>query len=345
MTQSQQRDIFISNELQKNLGTEACTAAEFLVLLQELDATRGWARLGYASLFDFCHLSLNLTRAEAYSRTRLARLAGEVPQVLSLLKSGEIKLSALRILAPILTPQNFSDVFAAIRGKTTREVEDYRNTFRVHEKPAARGVVRTMYSPIESEATAELHCEPQANASEKTPRANTPENTPHMKKTIRMALTLDEELWEKYRRACNLSNHSSSGTDVAEMMEMLLDHYLKKHDGSAKQIQHGEKAPNKEQPGRYIPKQVRREVRERDGHRCGYVDETTGKRCDCERGLQYDHIVPFARGGASNTPQNLRLLCPAHNRLAAEHVFGLEFMNQKMRAGNFAARRKFCSIE
>ncbi len=283
---------------------------------------------------------MNLTRAEAYSRTRLARLAGEVPQVLSLLRSGDINLSALRILAPILTPQNSLTVFAGIRGKTTREVEDYRNTFRIDEKPAARGVVRTMFSPIKCEAhceaTAERHCEPQANTSETA--------TP-MKKTIRMALTLNEELWEKYRRACNLSNRSSSGTDVAEMMEMLLDHYLKKHDGSAKQIQHGEKAPNKEQHSRYIPKQVRHEVRERDGYRCAYVDAATGKRCDCERGLQYDHIVPFARGGASNTPQNLRLLCAAHNRLAAEHVFGLEFMNQKICVGNFAARRKFCSME
>ncbi len=356
MIQSQNRDIFISNELHKNLGTEACVAADFLVLLQELDASRGWARLGYASLFDFCHLNLNLTRAEAYSRTRLARLAGEVPQVLSLLRSGEIKLSALRILAPILTPQNFSDVFAAIRGKTTREVEDYRNTFRVHEKPAPRGVVRTMYSPIMSEAhceaTAERHCEPQANANN---------SAPPMQKSVRMALTLNEELWEKYRRACNLSNHSSSGTDVAEMMEMLLDHYLKKHDAAAKQVQlaerqrgcvsagvgtaiashsrlaispRGEKASHKEQPSRYIPKQIRREVRERDGNRCAYVDATTGKRCDCERGLQYDHIVPFAQGGASNTSQNLRLLCGTHNRLAAEHAFGLEFMNQKIRSAS-----------
>ncbi len=199
-----------------------------------------------------------------------------MPQVLSLLRRGDIKLSALRILAPILTPQNALTVFAAIRGKTTREVEDYRNTFRMHETPATRGVVRTMYSPIEGEAhceaTAERHCEPQANANN---------SAAPMKKTIRMALTLNEELWEKYRRACNLSNHSSSGTDVAEMMEMLLDHYLKKHDAAAKQIQHGERhrgcvsasvgtdtatqqevlMNQREQHSRYIPKQIRREVR------------------------------------------------------------------------------------
>jgi hypothetical protein len=202
-------------------------------LLQELDASRGWARLGYASLFDFCHLNLNLTRAEAYSRTRLAKLAGEVPQVLSLLRSGDIKLSALRILAPILTSQNALTVFAAIRGKTTRDVEDYRNTFRIHEKPAARGSVRTVYSLADGEVPS-VSSSPSHEKAAST-ESKTDDSAPRMKKTIRMALTLNEELWDKYRRACNLSNHSSSGTDVAEMMEMLLDHYLKKHDAAPKQ--------------------------------------------------------------------------------------------------------------
>ena len=80
------------------------------VLLQKLDANRGWARLGYSSLFDFCHLSLNLTRAESYSRTRLARPPANVPQVISLLKSGAVSVSAMRILAPVLTVDNFSEV-------------------------------------------------------------------------------------------------------------------------------------------------------------------------------------------------------------------------------------------
>ncbi len=120
--------------------------AEFLVLLQELDAGRGWARLGYASLFDFCHLGLNLTRAESYSRTRLARLAADIPQVILLLQSGTVSVSVLRILAAVLTVENFSEVMASIRGKSTREVEDLRNAFRPVDTPAARGCVRTVFS-------------------------------------------------------------------------------------------------------------------------------------------------------------------------------------------------------
>ncbi len=407
MPQQHHVDISIVGELKKMLGDEASAAAEFLVLLQKLDNNRGWARLGYASLFDFCHLNLHLTRAEAYSRTRLARLVGEVPRVISFLKSGEVSLSVLRILAPILTPQNFDEVFAFVRGKSTREVEDYRNTFRVHDKPAARGVVRTVYSPITSEAAAERIAwnttnpaapienkvpnsentrpsnENTLHGNETSPQMNTSDPVPPMQKTVRMSLTLNEKQWEKYRRACNLSNHASTGGDVAEVMEMLLDNFLKKHDAAARQIQVGErhrgcvsasvgqetaaeqkmlmkqkepffgnsfevqrnslgcrlailprseKIAHKVQEGRYIPKQVRREVRQRDGNRCAFVNADTGQRCECERGLQFDHIMPFALGGESNTSQNLRLLCPAHNRLAAEDVFGRDFMLRKVLA-------------
>jgi hypothetical protein len=42
--------------------------------------------------------------------------------------------------------------------------------------------------------------------------------------------------------------------------------------------------------------------------------------------LQIDHVVPFAHGGSSTQSQNLRLLCPQHNRLAADNIFGTGFM-------------------
>ncbi len=81
---------------------------------------------------------------------------------------------------------------------------------------------------------------------------------------------------------------------------------------------------------RYIPQGIRRQVRLRDSEQCSYVDSATGQRCECKRGLQYDHIKPFALGGFSNSPQNLRLLCAVHNRLAAENIFGVEFMSKKI---------------
>ena len=65
--------------------------------------------------------------------------------------------------------------------------------------------------------------------------------------------------------------------------------------------------------GRAIPAAVRREVWQRDGGRCSYVDPRTGRRCASRHLLEIDHRVPYARGGGAEHA-NLRLLCAAHHR-------------------------------
>ena len=70
---------------------------------------------------------------------------------------------------------------------------------------------------------------------------------------------------------------------------------------------------------RFIPIEVKREVRDKCGGQCAFIG-TNGKRCPARHGLQFDHVQPFALGGG-NDAENLRLMCPAHNRLLAEQVF------------------------
>ncbi len=72
-----------------------------------------------------------------------------------------------------------------------------------------------------------------------------------------------------------------------------------------------------------IPAAVRREVYERPGGCCAYVDPETGRRCGSRDGLQLEHRVPVALGG-EDTVENVMLLCRQHNLLRAEKVFGRE---------------------
>ena len=65
--------------------------------------------------------------------------------------------------------------------------------------------------------------------------------------------------------------------------------------------------------GRAIPAAVRRQVWQRDGGRCSYVDRQTGRRCNSRHLIEIDHILPYALGGGAD-PGNLRLLCEAHHR-------------------------------
>lgn len=75
---------------------------------------------------------------------------------------------------------------------------------------------------------------------------------------------------------------------------------------------------------RHIAASVRDEIHEQHNGRCAYV-APDGTRCGSTHALQIDHIHPYAAGG-SNGPSNLRLLCAAHNRYAAECTLGAHVM-------------------
>lgn len=69
--------------------------------------------------------------------------------------------------------------------------------------------------------------------------------------------------------------------------------------------------PNSTKSRSKIPTEVRIFVWQRDGGRC--------VECSSNENLEYDHIIPFAKGGA-NTERNLQLLCGNCNRLKSDNI-------------------------
>ena len=69
--------------------------------------------------------------------------------------------------------------------------------------------------------------------------------------------------------------------------------------------------PYREVPAtsRYISDPVKEEVFERDGGQC--------VKCGSTRNLQYDHVIPYSRGGGS-TAANIQLLCGDCNRAKSD---------------------------
>lgn len=78
---------------------------------------------------------------------------------------------------------------------------------------------------------------------------------------------------------------------------------------------------------RYIPSEVRERVHERAGNQCEYK-APDGTRCPSRTGLEIEHERPFALYG-SHHERYLRLYCRAHNRLSAERVFGVAYIQEK----------------
>ena len=78
------------------------------------------------------------------------------------------------------------------------------------------------------------------------------------------------------------------------------------------------------EPTRTISRSTRRIVCERDGLRCTWRG-ADGVRCESRAWLENDHADPRGRGGSSE-PENVRLLCRAHNQRAAELHYGRRHM-------------------
>ena len=88
--------------------------------------------------------------------------------------------------------------------------------------------------------------------------------------------------------------------------------------------------------GRYIPAKVKSAVWARDEGRCAWR-EPDGTVCGSKDWIEYDHLRPYAKGGRSDDPRNIRLLCRVHNQAAAEAIFGPRAPETGFSAGSASA--------
>jgi hypothetical protein len=80
---------------------------------------------------------------------------------------------------------------------------------------------------------------------------------------------------------------------------------------------------------RDLSAEVQRFVYDRDGGQCRFVD-AEGRRCPERHDLEYHHDDGFALGG-SGEPDNILLMCHAHNQYLAELVYGRKKMSRYRR--------------
>ncbi len=168
-----------------------------------------------------------------------------------------------------------------------------------------------------------------------------------------LQVALGHETLLKLERARALLRHAEPSGDLALVLDRALDALLRHLEGrrlgagpkrnhpdrgnhltqrdpngvelrSRKVVPEGVRSPLPRSNPRRIPAAIRRAVWERDDGRCSF-ESGSGRRCDATRGLEFDHVLPVARGGES-TPGNLRLRCRGHNQFEAERAFGTEFM-------------------
>jgi hypothetical protein len=109
--------------LHRLLAQERGVHARLLVHLAEVDLRGLYREHAYSSMFDYCVRALHMSEAESYLRIRAARLSRQFPRVLEMLQAGELHLSALKLLAPVLTADNAHELLEGARFKSKHDLE------------------------------------------------------------------------------------------------------------------------------------------------------------------------------------------------------------------------------
>ena len=316
--------------------------ARLIVVLIEVEERRLDLRSACTSMFDFCQRRLGMSGGAAFRRITAARLVKRFPALLARIERGELHLSTLVLLRPHLDEQNVQELAAAVVGKTKREVEEL--LARVAPKADLPSAIVELVA-ASNDASATLFADHQTSVASSTPSAPRTRIEPLSEARYGVQLTASSELKEKLERACDLMRHRNPRGDLAVVIDAALDLLLAKLDKERLGKVLAPRAPTKSRAtsrsaaprAREIPAAVRRAVFERDGEQCTFLCES-GARCPQRGHLELDHVEPRALGG-TNTAENLRVRCRAHNRLAAEEVFGkthiaeqIDFRQRKSRA-------------
>jgi hypothetical protein len=142
--------------------------------LAEFDARRLYLREGCSSLFTYCTHVLHLSEGSAYNRIETARAARRYPTVLDALERGDLTLTAVRLLAPHLTPANHGQVLAAARHRSKLGIQELIASLNPRP-PAAPIIRRVPAQPSRGNAIAAFAAAPELETSL---AMNAPVNSP-----------------------------------------------------------------------------------------------------------------------------------------------------------------------
>ncbi len=138
-------------------------------------------------------------------------------------------------------------------------------------------------------------------------------------------MTVSRRFLEKLEVARTALSHARPGATAEEVLEAGLDLVLAQHAKRKGLVEKPRKVAPPTKSDR-VPAHVKRAVWTRDGGKCQWpLNE--GGICGSTLRVQFDHIVPRARGGPP-TVDGIRLLCAVHNDLAARRAFGDDWMDR-----------------
>ena len=347
-------DSELDRSAKKLVCAEKQNVAQLIAHIAEMSRRKVALELGYKSTFHYCVERLHLSEGSVASRIHVANVSIRFPQLLVALAENRISLTVAGLLAPHLCEDNVDTLLADYAGMTKKTVLEY--LVRIEPKPVFEPSIRRRPArPVPEEPPrAESPAAPprELPTSKRQLSPSSPNILQPARPTVfNFRFSADRSFKEKFERLAEVMGVENAQKHMAEILEQALDVALDKKDPKRKleRRKAREKATKakprldemsenvapgvprvKDEPARsrYVPSEAIERVHARGNNQCQYKSGD-GRRCRSRTGLQVDHERPFAIF-RSHDEQFLRLLCPAHNLLAAEHVYGAEFIQRKI---------------
>lgn len=161
---------------------------EIIEAIQEINRCKGYLELGYPSLFAYLHEGVGFSEGSAYRRIEAARLVTEIPETLTDIKSGGLKLTQVALVQQAAREKLKSSSLPVTTGEKQQILQKItQQTFRQSQQQVA--------------AFFEL---PIKDQTKQTVQADD---------SVRLEITIPRQVFEEMKRAQALMSHSIPSKD------------------------------------------------------------------------------------------------------------------------------------
>lgn len=281
----------LKTELKNLVGKEREILHKILLHLREVDRRKLFSAEGYPSLRNFAMNELNYSEDQAERRIAAMRLLKDIPEAEAKIKDGSLTLSTLAQAQWHFKRNDFS------KSEKLEVLKKLENATKKQTRAILHNDDKTRYSFAADSSFEKLIEDLRALH-------------PHLSFD-----DLNKKVWElAYEKL-----HPNAKIERAEKR-------LEKTQTRAGRVFTDKQSDEREaraERSRFISAELKRAVWRKYEGKCAL--------CKSVYALEYDHILPFAKGGLS-IESNLRLLCRNCNHLKAIEHYGIRKMDQYLRS-------------
>jgi hypothetical protein len=343
---------FLDSHIKKLVCTERQVTDQILKAIIELDARRGYAELGFSSLFTYLTLGVGYSESSAQRRIAAARLMAKVSEPIKDTLRDKLKVGAINL-------SQLSKIGSLVRVIEQNKASEEINTSGQFSL-SANLLVENLLPQIENKGLAKTESVIADFAKDLCPELSfeKPEKAKIRNEAggkVTITLSLSKEQNEKLQKVLAKKSHAIPDGNINILFEKLLDKELKGFNaqvesalfnttvenvakeevkGLAKKVEKrivtedvvtkatiaNTQNPSKRSKSRkYISIKIKRRVLAKAENHCQYISPITGERCQETKYLTLDHIRPLALGGTDDE-QNIQCLCFCHNQVEARRM-------------------------